>query len=1746
MSFADYAKNKNKQKSQQNTVSLKNEKAGASSGKTFAEYSGLKVPSYTPVKSTSASKVKKTEERKNKNTAWERSGKSRDAFDSAVRKPRTQTEKEEDPNILERLQSAAKSIFSGVASDSASAWGTLFQVRGGSEMMGLYEEQVRSIDMQIEAAQKQLQNVAANDPMRKYLLQDLEQLQSQRELYQKSVEANRKIGDVAVEAADQAAAYSRKNLEAAKKGLGPIGSAAMNLGTGLGKLAVESLSPLPTVGIGSGAAGAAATAYRDTLRQKEAQEISALKFDNKSIIESELEHRYEDNYDPQKALAAAALGLGGYLAGSGLSRAVGASGLSVMRNAGVQNRVLPNVITGGLSGVGFSAGMTGGSELAKALADPEYEPDWGQISTDAVAAFAFGAIRSAVRIARSSSQNKAFVDQLNQEVQLRYATVKEILKSGNAQQKAQGAASVMDGVERLRSALNNLQFVGAQKQVDSIHNFLNSIGAEMAQYLPDGTAVPSGSLSGQTVSVVPASPAASAPAASQSAQPSNISPTTYSSPQTAFVPSVQTPVGTAVPTSGTSRQTSQMQPQKEQVEEQFPSEYYGDIERELPSEPETPGMTIPTGSAADLEPLAKTLGESGQKAMTAFYDSDIPAADYAQDFIKAYNAGRTGTERPTPRYIGEPVAVAAYFAGQNDAEPVSAKVQSENGIRATPPQTTSADTIRSGLKRQNAVTEQGFVYGVRYDSGSGTYSGTITRQEPGIPNWMGSNARSPVYKGDPTKTRGEAIEDLIAVAERNNLFAAVGSADAKISSAAQRSPVKRVPMPEAETGKPFTATLYHGSGSDPSEIYMGVEYPVAGKGRYYAMSQEKAQAYGDQIDVEDITLKNPLVVRDDAEWRAVTQAAGWKYPNMFGSSEADVIAAADAMREYVLSSGHDGLVIQYDDSHQGDINVRTGGIVKTLDNVFGHDQVIVYQSDGAAAASDISASITDPERAALLDYKSSRSYKINAMLREVADISDLNDQDRAFVEMLDSALSKLPTYHGKLYRNLTFDDFGGQKALDEFMAGHADGDIVTYDGFTSTSTAEDGYPVEGKYIVHILIQDGTAARNVAGFGNNFENEAIYPRDAAFVVRKTEYDSKGTPTIYLEEVTTNGVRREENGGAHRGDHSGEQRSPDPEKQGETVQPVPQTGELHSDVREVPESNPARGSGKRKLPGLRAEGQVSPQQQIADKVRYYLEKGTQFSPARLFEIADRAYGGTMAEGAYTVKDAYDGMELAVNQYLMSGPAKSANGSAAQARAFLSRMEKLLTLLPTQTKRTAEMETYQQFSTPPNIAYLAAWAANVKPTDVVLEPSAGIGGLALWPKAWDATVYANELSTRRLEFLSQLGLDGTFNLNAEQIDNLLPDSIQPTVVIMNPPFSATAGRTNTNKTANAKRHIEQALERLQNGGRLVAILGRGMSEDAASFKSWWEDLKKHYNVRANIRLDGSNYKKYGTNFDVQLVVIDKIGPTTGQTLTGTYKDLSQIPGLMEGIRNERKDIVRNGDAVIERTPGAGPGPAPVSVAGRPAGTASGNLGTGKQGGAGGLRTSDGAGAGRGNGVRTRSGGDRKPVPGGGERTDGRGLVQGNAGPRMALSGGSGTGVDGGPSAVTAENPDSTYSAYVPRKVHIKGAKPHPAKLVESAAMAAVEPPDPTYTPDLPERIAKEGILSAAQLENVVYAGQAHGQTLANGQRKGFFIGDGTGVGKGRQIAGIIMDNFLQGRKKAVWISEKASLLEDARRDW
>lgn len=103
----------------------------------------------------------------------------------------------------------------------------------------------------------------------------------------------------------------------------------------------------------------------------------------------------------------------------------------------------------------------------------------------------------------------------------------------------------------------------------------------------------------------------------------------------------------------------------------------------------------------------------------------------------------------------------------------------------------------------------------------------------------------------------------------------------------------------------------------------------------------------------------------------------------------------------------------------------------------------------------------------------------------------------------------------------------------------------------------------------------------------------------------------------------------------------------------------------------------------------------------------------------------------------------------------------------------------------------------------------------------------------------------------------------------------------------------------------------------------------------------------------------------------------------------------------------------------------------------------------------------------------------------------------------------------------------------------------MVETSSLASVEPKAITYKISLNESVVKNGELSALQLESITYACQAHDIFYDSGFRAGFLIGDGAGVGKGRTIAGIIAENFIKGRKRAIWFSVSNDLLVDSQRD-
>lgn len=562
------------------------------------------------------------------------------------------------------------------------------------------------------------------------------------------------------------------------------------------------------------------------------------------------------------------------------------------------------------------------------------------------------------------------------------------------------------------------------------------------------------------------------------------------------------------------------------------------------------------------------------------------------------------------------------------------------------------------------------------------------------------------------------------------------------------------------------------------------------------------------------------------------------------------------------------------------------------------------------------------------------------------------------------------------------------------------------------------------------------------------------------------------------------------------------------------------------------------------------------QLAVALAKKLNETKTLTSKELLEAADEAFGGTQAEGIYTTRDAYDAMETAFNLHLMQTEKPSwmqldAQGAQQKAIELTERIQRL----PTQTKRDAESDEYQQFSTPPALSFVANWVARIAPTDIDVEPSAGTGDLAVWGQIAGAEVVLNELSPRRRVLLESLFPNAqVFGENAEQLHNVLPSRIRPTVIVMNPPFSSTAGRVQGERnTKNGAKHLEQALHRLEEGGRLVAIVGNGMAADRPAFGAWWQEIKSQYTVLANVGINGREYVKYGTSFNNNIIVIDKTGPTTKPVLTGFVESVSELPTLLEGVRNERLSI----EPAQPEYPSPQPSqPVPDTVRSN---TRIGSLGAGARSpvaqppgdtddaGAGiadrqtsiqsdpGNVTDDGVGAG--NGVPS------EPIAntGGGSGGD----FGGNRGLDPSPVGSARVEIESADTA-QAEFTDSVFSNYSPQRLSIAGAKPHPGKLVQSAAMAAVLPPRPTYRPSLGAELVQDGLLSIAQLESLVYAGQAHAEILPNGSRRGFFIGDGTGVGKGREISGIILDNEMQGRQKALWVSFNEGLMNDAKRDF
>ena len=218
---------------------------------------------------------------------------------------------------------------------------------------------------------------------------------------------------------------------------------------------------------------------------------------------------------------------------------------------------------------------------------------------------------------------------------------------------------------------------------------------------------------------------------------------------------------------------------------------------------------------------------------------------------------------------------------------------------------------------------------------------------------------------------------------------------------------------------------------------------------------------------------------------------------------------------------------------------------------------------------------------------------------------------------------------------------------------------------------------------------------------------------------------------------------------------------------------------------------------------------------------LERGGALDARALREAMTQAFGATDSEGAWVWKDAYEACEAAQLLFVRRHFAgmRTRAGSSARLLAMLAR---LAALTPTHTRRSEESQQLQQFSTPVELAFIAGLAAQITPADFVLEPSAGTGQLAIFAQMQGAELALNEIAATRADLLALL-FEATpvTCFNAEHIHDYLPEPVRPSVILMNPPFSA-ALNIKGSVAGTDLHHVRSALQRLAPGGRLVAITG------------------------------------------------------------------------------------------------------------------------------------------------------------------------------------------------------------------------------------------------------------------------------------------------------------------------------------
>ncbi len=458
-------------------------------------------------------------------------------------------------------------------------------------------------------------------------------------------------------------------------------------------------------------------------------------------------------------------------------------------------------------------------------------------------------------------------------------------------------------------------------------------------------------------------------------------------------------------------------------------------------------------------------------------------------------------------------------------------------------------------------------------------------------------------------------------------------------------------------------------------------------------------------------------------------------------------------------------------------------------------------------------------------------------------------------------------------------------------------------------------------------------------------------------------------------------------------------------------------------------------------------------------------------------------------------------------------------------------------------------QAYSTPVPLAYLASERAGIGRDTTVYEPTAGNGALLI--SARDGNITANELNPDRAEQLRGIYPDAS--VTEHDATTFVPEGGKRDVVIANPPFGPLKGADGESKVFDLgggykTREIDhaialRALDAMKDDGRAVLIVGsiaktitgdkaRGDAYNGKAKREFYYRLYSQYNVTDHFTVAGELYSRQGAAWPVDVIVIEGRGKSA---LRLPAVNPPRVFDTWAGLENE----VERGQSVLPGT-GAGDGKADKPIA-PPTGGDGGTIGSG--------------GVGRPDPEQERLANEQPDVvrdgPDAGQPTGdrlGERDVPVQTGLFDAPKPDQGSVPDRRPAEIKNEaltGDDAPQVPYKPASNSISLDTLVPTNMRESATAALNRLQARVGNVD--HFVADKLGYGRNEISQYFSAEQVDALALALDnmeQGKGFIIGDQTGIGKGRVVAGVIRYAIKEGRMP-IFVTEKPGLYSDMYRD-